>query len=234
MPILHDQHPASGLDHDVFYAFCQNQVQTNQRSRPALSSLETDHLLWTLTVSYAHALETAARGVAGLQPSEPERLVPLISKLFWTPTRDSLFFLWEAWEIRAPHRPQIDTLQVPIYFLDCRTCFFNGFPELARRNRHFPVSNAWAGLVGGPLQLDAIRQRCLVDAMDNTLRTTVRRRLDRTKNAIDEVDSSAFADAENVALLGAVERKRSGQAGIEELFRREGSITLDSGPSSLS
>ena len=90
---------------------------------------------------------------------------------------------------------------------------------------------ALAGLTAGPPKPDAVRLQHLLDTMDLILRSTVRRRLDRTPDTIDNEYPPRNLDADNVALLAAVDRERRGRALIVGLFNSEGLITTGSGQS---
>jgi hypothetical protein len=65
--------------------------------------------------------------------------------------------------------------------------------------------------------------------MDATIWTTVGRHLDRTRDEGRETDPSAITDKQNVAIEGAVAKKRRIQARVVELLRREEAIPTDSG-----
>jgi hypothetical protein len=139
------------------------------------------------------------------------------------PRKDDLYNLWNAWDGEHSDWPVADTLLLPLYFSLCQLNRFDCILELRRRFRglHRPVFKAWMGLKAGPARPDEASLLNFLGAMDSTLQTTVRRRIEKS--------SSPFADEENVALLGAIEREQRGRERIVELFRRGGAITTDSG-----
>ena len=229
----HDLAPSPTLNPDSLYAFCQGQIQAQQHMVPALSSIDMEQLLWSITVSCAHALETAARVFGALRPSEQSLVMQLATELMKAPTHAGLYDLWDSWRSQHPDWGNADTLEVPIYFLSCSLFQIECRRELAQRRRSLnrPVFNAWVGLVVDRSQPDAVRQQRFLDAIDATLRTTVNRRLRRTQEASYEEDSSANTDAESMALLGVVAREHRARAVIVELFRSARSIPTDSGHS---
>lgn len=227
----HDQPPVLTLDPDFLYALCLDQVQAQQRMRPPLSSLKTPDLLWSVVVSYAHALETASCVLDAMGPSAPDRVRPLVASLLFTPTPAGLYDLWRTWSRLHPDWSDVDTLQVPVYFLLCQTNCFDGLRELGRRGHalNFPVFKAYAGLEAGPVQPDEVRTQRLLNAMDATLSRTVRRHLDLTRSHDENL--SPITDSMGVAIVAAVASKHRAEKRIGDLFRKGGTIPTNSGQS---
>jgi hypothetical protein len=230
----HDQPPVLKLDPDFLYELCLDQVQALVRMRPALSSLKTPEILWSLAVSYAHALETAFRIVGAMGASEPDRLVRLVATLVKTPTPTGLYNLWYTWRRQHLDWADTDIMQVPVYLLLCQTNCSDLLRELGRRGRALnpPVFKTWAGLSAGPVRPDKDRTLRFLGAMDATLRSTVHRHLDLTpSDDDDDKELSPITDPMAVAMEGAVGRKHRAEEWIGELFRSGGTIQTDSSQS---
>jgi hypothetical protein len=221
----HHQMRLPRIDDDTFYSTCLTLLLEKLNARPPLSSLHTDDLLWSATVSYAHGLEIVLRVLAGKEISDQHRVQTRALQLMLEtlPRKDELYNLWNTWD--EPHRdwPLSDTLLVPMYFSLCQLHRFDCILEVRQRLRRLqrPVFKAWMELKAGAARPDKARLGTFLGAMDSTLQTTVRRRLQKS--------SSPITDEENVALLGAIESEQRGRKGIFELFHREGAITTDSG-----
>lgn len=214
---------------DDLYAYCLDPVREPMRS--ALPSLDTWGLLWTNTVAQAHAMETASRALSANGSSDPIEVAESVGALLMSPTPARLYDMWHAWDTEHGEWPLIDTLRVPIYFLSCQMTWVEGRKEVARRGRklQLPVFKAFAGLTAGPPQPDTVRIHRFIGAMNNTLWSTVRRRLNLSREINPDGASTVLSDAESVMLAAVAERESRGRAGIVEFLSRERVITTDNG-----
>lgn len=222
------------LDPDRVYRYCLYSLREELPHHPTPSSMPLNDLLWSLTVSTAHAIEIAGRGFGTLEGSDPllvpKRIASLVLK-DGLPSKGDLYDLWFAWDRQYSDWPMSDTLNVPLYFCLCQMRRLDSLIELNQRFRRIdrPVFRGWMGLTAGPSHPDAVRLKRFFDAMDASLKSTVKRRLGRTQGSPDEDAPSSMIDEENIALDGAAQKLSSGQAGVLELFSKEGWILPKSG-----
>jgi|CXWL01.1.fsa_nt_gi hypothetical protein len=225
MPTPQDQTPPPTFDPDSLYAFCLDEAQAIAHAGPALSSLDTERLLWSFIMSHAHAVEMAARVFGSRDHSDPLLVMRVVGLFLTSNTPAALHDLWRIWREQHTDWDHADTLQVPLYFLSCQTHRINCLRELSRRGRHHLVFKAWAGLTAGPAQPHEVRLRRFLDAMDTTLRHTVKRKLARTmdEEAMDEeATDEEVADKESVAILGATAKKSRAEERIVKLLHSGG------------